>query len=128
MRPNTKGEGGVAGSKPMSTGVDVHVERNPNKLRRSNFIFNSSAITLSNSRVVVLLLRMILPIITYIWLCSRKQINKFLFLYFSVRDPDPNQDPDPPDSHVFGPPGSRSTSQGYGSGSGSFYHQAKIVK
>jgi hypothetical protein len=25
------------------------------------------------------------------------------------------QDPDPPDPHVFGPPGSRSTSQRYGS-------------
>ncbi len=41
----------------------------------------------------------------------------------SVADPDPN--PDPPDPQVFGPPGSRSTSQGYGSGSGSFYHHAK---
>jgi hypothetical protein len=39
-------------------------------------------------------------------------------------------DPDPPDPHVFGPPGSRSgsTSQRYGSGSGSFYHRAKIVR
>ncbi len=45
----------------------------------------------------------------------------------SVADPDP---------HVFGPPGSGSTSQRYGSGSGScsgsgsgsFYHQAKIVR
>ncbi len=35
-------------------------------------------------------------------------------------------DPDPPDPHVFGPPGSGSTSQRYGSGS--FYHQAKIVR
>jgi hypothetical protein len=34
-------------------------------------------------------------------------------------------DPDPPDPHVFGPPGSGSTSQRYGSGSGSFYHHAK---
>jgi hypothetical protein len=33
----------------------------------------------------------------------------------SVTDPDPN--PDPPDPHVFGPPGS-----------GSFYHHAKIVR
>ncbi len=33
----------------------------------------------------------------------------------SVPDPDP--DPDPPDPHVFGPPGS-----------GSLYHQAKIVR
>jgi hypothetical protein len=37
-------------------------------------------------------------------------------------------DSDPPDLHVFGPPGSGSTSQRYGSGSGSFYHQAKIVR
>jgi hypothetical protein len=33
----------------------------------------------------------------------------------SIADPDPN--PDPPDPHVFGPPGS-----------GSFYHHAKIVR
>jgi hypothetical protein len=38
----------------------------------------------------------------------------------SVADPNP----DPPDPHVFGPPGSGSTSQRYGS----FYHHAKIVK
>jgi hypothetical protein len=37
-------------------------------------------------------------------------------------------DPDPPDPHVFGPPGSGSTSQMYGSGSGSFYHHAKKVR
>jgi hypothetical protein len=37
-------------------------------------------------------------------------------------------DPDPPDPHVFGPPSSGSISQRYGSGSGSFYHQAKIVR
>jgi hypothetical protein len=37
----------------------------------------------------------------------------------SVADPDP---------HVFGPPGSGSTSQRYGSVSGSFYHHAKIVR
>jgi hypothetical protein len=41
-------------------------------------------------------------------------------------------DPDPPDPHVFGPPGSGSPSQRYGSGScsgsGSFYHHAKIGK
>jgi hypothetical protein len=35
-------------------------------------------------------------------------------------------DPDPPDPHVFGPPGSGSNSQRYGSGS--FYHHAKIVR
>jgi hypothetical protein len=41
--------------------------------------------------------------------------------------PDPNPDP-----HVFGPPGSGSISQRYGSGSGygsgSFSHQAKIIR
>ncbi len=41
-------------------------------------------------------------------------------------------DPDPPDPHVFGPPGSGSgsISQRYGSGfgSGSSYHQAKIIR
>jgi hypothetical protein len=51
-----------------------------------------------------------------------------LLVLSSVADPDPNLHPDPPDSHVFGPPGSRSgyISQRYGSGSGSFYHEAKI--
>jgi hypothetical protein len=43
---------------------------------------------------------------------------------FGVADPDP----DPPDSHVFGPPGSGSISQRYGSGSRFFYHHAKIVR
>ncbi len=49
----------------------------------------------------------------------------------SVVDPDLS---DPSDPHVFGPPGSGSTSQRYGSGSGSgsgsrsFYHHAKIVR
>ncbi len=49
---------------------------------------------------------------------------------FSVADPNP--DPDPPDPRVFGPPGygSGPISQRYGSGSGSgsFYHEAKIVR
>ncbi len=40
----------------------------------------------------------------------------------SVADPNP----DPPDPHVFGPPGSGSTSQMCGSGS--FYHHAKMVR
>ncbi len=47
-------------------------------------------------------------------------------VHTSVPDPYPNQDP--LDPHVFQPPGSGSTSQRYGSGSGSFYHQAKLVK
>jgi hypothetical protein len=33
-----------------------------------------------------------------------------------------------PDQHVYGPPGSGSISQRYGSGSGFFYQQAKIVR
>jgi hypothetical protein len=44
----------------------------------------------------------------------------------SVADPNPIPDSDPPDPHVFGPPGSGSISQRYGSGS--FYHLAKIVR
>jgi hypothetical protein len=45
-------------------------------------------------------------------------------LFFSVADPDPL------DPYVFGAPRSGSVSQRYGSGSGSgsFYHQAKIVR
>jgi hypothetical protein len=41
----------------------------------------------------------------------------------------PDPDLDLPDPHVFGAPGSRSSSQRHESGfsSGSFYHQAKIV-
>ncbi len=46
----------------------------------------------------------------------------------SVPDPEPNLDPDPPDPHVFGSPGSESTSKSYASGSGSFDHQAIIVR
>ncbi len=49
-------------------------------------------------------------------------------LFSSVTDPD--QNPDPSDPYVFGPPGSGSgsISQRYGSGSGSDYHQAKKKK
>ena len=53
---------------------------------------------------------------------KRGKMHKFLLDFFlkgSVAEPDP----DPPDPHVFGPPGSGSTSQRYGSGS--FYHHAK---
>jgi hypothetical protein len=54
------------------------------------------------------------------------------YLMSSVADPNP----DPPDPHVFGPPGSGSTCKRFksgsgscsGSGSGSFYHHAKIVR
>ncbi len=42
----------------------------------------------------------------------------------SVADPDS----DPPDPHGFGPPGPGFTSPRYGSGSGSFYRHAKIVR
>jgi hypothetical protein len=54
----------------------------------------------------------------------------FIWVFSSVADPNP----DPPDPHVFGPPGSGSTCQRYGSwygscsGSGSFYHCAKTVR
>ncbi len=60
--------------------------------------------------------------------------NIYLFLHCSymslswessVADPDPNSDLEP---YVFDSPGSGSISQRYGSGSGSFYHQAKIVR
>jgi len=50
----------------------------------------------------------------------------------SVADLDPKLDP--ADPHVFGPPGSGSISQRYGSGSGSgfgsgsFYHHVKIIR
>jgi hypothetical protein len=37
-------------------------------------------------------------------------------------------DPDPSDPYVFGPPGSLSGSISQRYGSGSFYHQAKIVR
>ncbi len=49
------------------------------------------------------------------YLCAKK-------LVLSVADPDPS------DPYVFGPPGSGSISQRYGSGSGSgsFYHQGKL--
>jgi hypothetical protein len=51
--------------------------------------------------------------------CSLSVDNQLLFILIcsSVPDPDP---------HVFGPPGSGSTSQRYGSGS--FSHHAKIVR
>ncbi len=42
-----------------------------------------------------------------------------LCVFYSVSDPNPEPIPDPPDPHLFGPPGS---------GSRSFYHQAKIVR
>jgi hypothetical protein len=49
-------------------------------------------------------------------------------LHTSVADLDPNPDPDPSDPYVFAPPGSGSISQMYGSGSGSLYYQAKMVR
>ncbi len=71
--------------------------------------------------------------ITWVWagssLCTetstKSSIQEF-HLKTSVVDPDP----DTPDPHVFGPPGSGSTSQRYGSGFGSwsFYLHAKIVR
>ncbi len=57
-----------------------------------------------------------------ILLLESQYYNKNIGLVSSVADPNP----DPPDPHVFGPPGSGSISQRYGSGS--FYHHAKIVR
>ncbi len=56
--------------------------------------------------------------------CSVAQLAVRWATVSSVADPDPNPDP-----HGFGPPGSGSISQRYGSGSdsGFFYHHAKIV-
>jgi hypothetical protein len=56
---------------------------------------------------------------------SEVMVRRYGILFTSIADPEPN--PDPLDPHVFGPPesGSGSISQRYGSGSGSFYHQAK---
>ncbi len=53
-----------------------------------------------------------------------------LEVQITLADPDPNPDQDPPDPHVFGPPGSgpRPINQRYGYGSRSFYHHAKIGK
>ncbi len=45
-----------------------------------------------------------------------------------VFQPDSVADPDPSDPYVFGPPGSESGSISQRHGSGSFYHQAKIVR
>ncbi len=55
---------------------------------------------------------------------KKKSFNLFILLFLlqnSVADPDPS------DPYVFGPPGSGSVNQRYGSGSGFFYHEAKIV-
>ncbi len=49
------------------------------------------------------------------WIKPKSHLT-LLSLSSSVADPDP---------HIFGPPGSGSTSQRYGSGS--FYYHAKIV-
>jgi hypothetical protein len=55
-------------------------------------------------------------------LARRQFLRHVVNIRHSVADPDLNLDPDPPDPHVFGPPGSGSISQRYGSGSrsGSF--------
>jgi hypothetical protein len=55
---------------------------------------------------------------------TNRDLTDWIKLFVSVADPNP----DPPDPHVFGPPGSGSISQRYGSGYGSFYHQTKIVR
>ena len=53
---------------------------------------------------------------------GKVEVGKFMV---PASDADPDSDPDP---YVFWPPGSGSISTRYGSGSGSFYHQAKIVR
>ncbi len=57
--------------------------------------------------------------------CSAVIITLILLVLIRVADLDPNPDP-----HFFGPPGSGfgSIIQMYGSGFGSFYHQAKIAR
>jgi hypothetical protein len=54
------------------------------------------------------------------WVIGGEGLQTNICLPFSVRDPDP------PDPHVFGPPGSGSICQRYGSGS--FCHHAKNKK
>ncbi len=60
----------------------------------------------------------------YLWKMMWMYLHKDIYKKNSVPDPDP----DPLDPHVFGPPGSGSTSQRSGSGSGSLYHHEKIVR
>ena len=70
-------------------------------------------------------------LITIRWISISKEVRKYkktsqkIFKRFMITSV---ADPDPPDPHVFGPPGSGSINQRYGSGSGSFYHHAKIVR
>ncbi len=62
--------------------------------------------------------------LTWIWLSPTSLLPiQLWWVPISVADPDPNLDPDPPEPHVFGPPGSGSISQRYGFGS--FCHHAK---
>ncbi len=62
----------------------------------------------------------------------KKKALKVALLFNSVADPDPHPNLDTQDPYVLGPPGSASGSinqrSGSESGSGSFYHQAKIVR
>ncbi len=60
-------------------------------------------------------------------LCRGKDTVVNVILKSSVADPNPDP-PDPPNPHVLAPPGSGSISQRYGSGSGSFYYQAKVIR
>jgi hypothetical protein len=59
-------------------------------------------------------------------------INPAKYVFFTYSAVGSVPDPDPPDPHVFGPPGSVSVSKKYGSGSGSgsrsFNHAAKILR
>jgi hypothetical protein len=51
-------------------------------------------------------------------LAHHEQLEIICIVSVSLADPNP----DPPDPHVFGNPGSGSISQSYGSGYGFFYH------
>jgi hypothetical protein len=70
-----------------------------------------------------------IKVTVFFCLCPIKICDILIFFTCSVADPDQNPDSDVPDPHVFGPSGSGSISQRYGSGSGfgSFFHLAKIV-
>jgi hypothetical protein len=109
---------------PDSTQVKTRVTMGPvpqwSSIKRySAFSKETKKLTSTN---IILNIRVVDP---ELFLVLRKRPSSI-----SVADPNP----DPPDPHVFGPPGSGSTGQRYGSGScsgsgsGSFYHHAKIVR
>jgi hypothetical protein len=69
-------------------------------------------------------------VVSLMQLGRQKKLHLYVHAYSSIDNPQccrsarcPNPDPS-----VFGPPGTGSISHRYGSESGSFYHQAKIVR